>query len=200
MGIIKRAGDLVYTFRFLRLLTTSFEDTEAFKLGIIDSNGKRQKSFTLDSMEDRDNYRNYYTPFHRLVFNIKKIMAKAPGGSSRLASYATALYLLKEKFSIPNSKLQEATADHFGIPELDFLSEQSQWFVLEDNRLTQGTYKVLEEKLLNDTLEEIVNVRDKIRVEDNCYPVGNMFGINIYEAVHIRTNKKIYISVGELAR
>ena len=35
MGILKRAGDLVYTFRFLRLLTTSFEDTEAFKKGII---------------------------------------------------------------------------------------------------------------------------------------------------------------------
>ncbi len=200
MGIIKRAGDLVYTFRFLRLLTTSFEDTEAFKLGIIDSNGKRQKSFTLDNMEDRDNYKNYYTPFHRLVFNIKKIMAKAPGGSSRLASYATALYLLKEKFSIPNSKLDEATKEHFGVADGDFLSEQSGWFVLEDGRLTQGVYKVLSDKLLNDTLDEMVSARDKIRVDDKCYPVGNMFGINIYEAVHIRTNKKIYISVGELAR
>ena len=65
--MLKRAGDLVYTFRFLRLLTTSFEDTEAFKLGIIDAKGKRLKSFTLDNMEDRDNYRNYYTPFHKPV-------------------------------------------------------------------------------------------------------------------------------------
>ena len=47
MSIIKRAGDLVYTFRFLRLLTTAFEDTEAFKLGIIDKDGKRDKTFTL---------------------------------------------------------------------------------------------------------------------------------------------------------
>ena len=45
MGILKRAGDLVYTFRFLRLLTTSFEDTEAFKKGIIDKDGKRRKEF-----------------------------------------------------------------------------------------------------------------------------------------------------------
>tara|TARA_R110000796_G_scaffold8008_1_gene26865 strand:+ start:3518 stop:4120 length:603 start_codon:yes stop_codon:yes gene_type:complete len=200
MGMLKRAGDLVYTFRFLRLLTTPFEDTEAFKLGIIDGVGKRQKAFTLDNMEDRDNYRNYYTPFHRLVFNIKKIMAKAPGGSSRLASYATALYLLKEKFSIPTYKLDEATKEHFGVLESDFLSEQSGWFVLEDSRLTQGIYKVLGEKLLNDTLDEMVSARDKIRVDEDCYPVGKMFGINIYEAVHIRTNKKIYISVGELAR
>ena len=87
MGIIKRAGDLVYTFRFLRLLTMRFEDTEAFKLGIIDADGKRLKSYELNTMQEREDYSNYYTPFHRLVFNIKKLMAKAPGGGSRLASY-----------------------------------------------------------------------------------------------------------------
>ena len=199
MGIIKRAGDLVYTFRFLRLLTTSFEDTEAFKLGIIDKNGKRQKSFTLDNMEDRDNYRNYYTPFHRLVFNIKKIMAKAPGGGSKLASYAAALFLLKEKFSMPQGKILEAL-DILNIDETDFLTEQSEWFVLEDNRLSPGSYKVLTSKLINDTMDEMVNARDKVRVSNDCYPVGEIFGINIYEVTHMRTNKSIYVSVGELAR
>jgi hypothetical protein len=199
MGIIKRAGDLVYTFRFLRLLTTSFEDTEAFKLGIIDKDGKRQKSFTLDNMEDRDNYRNYYTPFHRLVFNIKKIMAKAPGGGSKLASYAAALFLLKEKFSMPQGKILEAL-DILNIDETDFLTEHSEWFVLEDNRLSPGSYKVLTSKLINDTMDEMVNARDKVRVSNDCYPVGEIFGINIYEVTHMRTNKSIYVSVGELAR
>jgi hypothetical protein len=199
MGIIKRAGDLVYTFRFLRLLTTSFEDTEAFKLGIIDKDGKRQKSFTLDNMEDRDNYRNYYTPFHRLVFNIKKIMAKAPGGGSKLASYAAALFLLKEKFSMPQGKILEAL-DVLDIDETDFLTEHSEWFVLEDNRLSPGSYKVLTSKLINDTMDEMVNARDKVRVSNDCYPIGEIFGINIYEVTHMRTNKSIYVSVGELAR
>ena len=96
MGIIKRAGDLVYTFRFLRLLTMKFEDTEAYKRGIIDDEGKRLKSYNLDTMQEREDYNNFYTPFHRLVFNIKKLMAKAPGGGSKLASYAAALYLIKE--------------------------------------------------------------------------------------------------------
>ena len=199
MGIIKRAGDLVYTFRFLRLLTTSFEDTEAFKLGIIDKDGKRQKSFTLDNMEDRDNYRNYYTPFHRLVFNIKKIMAKAPGGGSKLASYAAALFLLKEKFSMPQGKILEAL-DVLDIDETEFLTEHSEWFVLEDTRLSPGSYKVLTSKLINDTMDEMVNARDKVKVSNDCYPVGDIFGINIYEVTHMRTNKSIYVSVGELAR
>ena len=181
------------------MLTTSFEDTEAFKLGIIDKDGKRQKSFTLDSMEDRDNYRNYYTPFHRLVFNIKKIMAKAPGGGSKLASYAAALFLLKEKFSMPQGKILEAL-DVLDIDETDFLTEHSEWFVLEDTRLSPGSYKVLTSKLINDTMDEMVNARDKVRVSNDCYPVGEIFGINIYEVTHMRTNKSIYVSVGELAR
>ena len=36
MGLIKRAGDLLFTFRFLTLLVTPFEKTKAFELGIID--------------------------------------------------------------------------------------------------------------------------------------------------------------------
>ena len=36
-----RAIDLFVTYRFLKLLTTPFQKTEAFKLGIIDENGNR---------------------------------------------------------------------------------------------------------------------------------------------------------------
>jgi hypothetical protein len=199
MGIIKRAGDLVYTFRFLRLLTTSFEDTQAFKHGIIDKDGKRNKEFTLNTVDSRDKYSEYYTPFHRLVFNIKRIMAKAPGGGSKLASYAAALYLLKEKYNISDKKINSALSEA-GVDCLDFISEQSQWFILEDKRLSPGVYTVLNEKLLNDNMDDRVSVRDKIRVNQTCYPVGDLFGLDIYEATHIRTNKNVYVSVAELAR
>ena len=195
MGIIKRAGDLVYTFRFLRLLTMKFEDIEAFKLGIIDADGKRLKSYSLDRMDDRDNYNNYYTPFHRLVFNIKKLMAKAPGGGSRLASYAAALYLIKEKYNVNvNKAIKES-----GIDPLDFMTEQSLWFVLEDGRLSPGTYKVTNDKVLNNTLEEMVKTKDTIKVKKDCYPIGQMFGLNVYEATHIKTGQNIYVTVSELS-
>ena len=199
MGILKRAGDLVYTFRFLRLLTTPFENTEAFKQGIIDKDGKRNKEFTLNTMDNRDKYKEYYTPFHRLVFNIKKVMAKAPGGGSRLASYAAALYLLKEEFGISDKKISKALQE-IGVDPLDFMAEQTEWFVLEDRRLSPGTYKVLNSKCLNNSIEEMVIARDKIRINEMCYPVGQLFGLDIYEATHIRTNKPIYVSVSELAR
>tara|TARA_B100000424_G_scaffold192118_1_gene149724 strand:+ start:641 stop:1240 length:600 start_codon:yes stop_codon:yes gene_type:complete len=199
MGILKRAGDLVYTFRFLRLLTTSFEDTEAFKKGIIDKNGKRLKSFTLNTMDNREIYRDYYTPFHRLVFNIKKIMAKAPGGGSRLASYAAALYLLKEQFGVSEKKMKQGLQE-LGIDPLDFLEEQSNWFILENNQLAPGTYKLLDSKLLNSTLEEVVNPKDFVKVDEDCYPINDIFGLNVYQVTHAKTKQPLYITVGELTR
>jgi len=107
MGILKRAGDLVYTFRFLKLLTTNFKDTEAFKLGIIDEKGKKLRK--PESSEDK----SAYTPFNRLVYNIKKLI---PGG--KLGSYASALYMIKEHFSISEKKIQEALQE-VGVDHLD---------------------------------------------------------------------------------
>jgi len=80
MGIIKRAGDLVYTFRFLKLLVTDFKDTKAFELGLIDEKGKKLKKPV--SADERD----VYTPFHRLVFNIKKLI---PAGSDLMPQLFT---------------------------------------------------------------------------------------------------------------
>lgn len=193
VGVLKRAGDLVYTFRFLKLLVTAFEDTSAYKLGLIDNKGKRLKK------PDSSDERAAYTPFHRLVFNIKKLIAKAPGGSTKIASYAAALYLLKEKFSIPEYQLKEAIK-HAGLDPLDFLAENSQWFVLDDKRLSPGSYKVLNNKLLNSTLEEMVYVRDKVTVTEDCYPVGEVFGLDIYEVIHTRSKQPIYVTIGELSR
>jgi len=36
-----RAIDLFVTYRFIRLLTTAFADSDAYKMGIIDEKGQR---------------------------------------------------------------------------------------------------------------------------------------------------------------
>ena len=198
MGIIKRAGDLVYTFRFLTLLTTPFDKTKAFEAGIIDADGKRNKSFNTNTMEDREAYKNFYTPFHRLVFNVKRLMAKAPGGSSRLASYAAALYLIKENYSVSERKILKGLAD-IGIDPTDLLAEESQWFVLENEQLSPGVYILKYEKII-DNVDLMIPSGTKVKVAEGSYPVGEMFGVNIYEATHIRTNKKVYITSSEIVR
>ena len=186
MGIIKRAGDLVYTFRFLKLLVTDFEDTEAFKLGIIDEKGKRIKR------PESSDERNVYTPFHRLVYNIKKII---PGG--KIGSYASALYLIKEHFSVSEKTIREALSK-VGVDHLDLLEESSQWFILEDGRLSPGSYRVKENKVLNISLEEMVRKKDTVVADDCCYPVGDIFGMPVYEMTHKNTNKKVYVTMSEL--
>lgn len=199
MSIIKRAGDLVYTFRFLRLLTTPFEETEAYKRGIINADGKRDRNFNMDSMENRESYKNYYTPFHRLVFNIKRLMGVAPGGSSRLASYAAALYLIKEQYGVSEKQILEGLKQ-IGVNPEDLLAENTQWFVLEDQRLSPGNYKLSFDKLLNLSLDEVAKKDDTVRVESAAYPVSDFYGINIYEAVHVRTQQKVYVTAQELRR
>lgn len=84
--------DLFATYRFLRILTIPWEDQEAFKLGIIDGEGKRIKEKKLTTSNEKD----AYTMLHRMVFNFKRILSKVPLVKSKLGTYAAALFLLKE--------------------------------------------------------------------------------------------------------
>lgn len=186
MGILKKTGDLVYTFRFLRLLTTNFEDTTAYKLGLIDEKGKKLRK--AETSEEKD----VYTPFHRLVFNIKKLI---PGG--KIGSYASALYLLKDQYSVSDNKIKHGLG-LLDIDITDILSETSQWLILDNNKLLPGSYRLKECKVINETLDDVVNAKDWIVVEDDSYPVGDVFGLNVYEAKHKRTNKKVFVTVEEL--
>ena len=96
-----RAIDLFVTYRFLRLLTTPFEDMDAYKLGIIDEKGNRimQKKAKKPEVElVTSEQKNSYTILHKLVFNIKKIFAKVPGLRTKVGTYAAALFLLKDTF------------------------------------------------------------------------------------------------------
>lgn len=193
MGIVKSAADLLYTFRFLKLLVTPFEETDAYKAGIIDEDGIRRKDFSKASADNRKAYKEYYTPFHRLVYNVKRFLSNAPGGKSRLASYAAALYLIREQYDVPEDAIEKGLKD-LGVDLTDILAEQSQWYVLENKLLSPGVYR------LNENKDELVKKFDQIRVPKDSYPVGDIFGISIYEVTHLPTNQNIYITTEELRR
>jgi len=196
MGMLSRAGDLIYTFRFLTLLTTKFEKTNAFDLGIIDADGKRIKDVSLDTREKK----SAYTPFHRLVFNVKKLLAKVPGGKSSVASYAAALFLIKEKASLDDKAIKEIM-EKTGHSVLDFLAEENKWFILEDNTISPGTYRIKYDKIVNSTFEEIAKSKDQIRIlPEKSGPIGDILGLDIYEAVHVKSNQKVYFALEELAQ
>ena len=92
IGQASRGADLYFVFRFLRLLTMKYESTDAYKFGIIDKKGKAlRKSADLTSTKEKASY----TMLHRMVFKIRRLMEKIPGG--RFVNYAAALFLLKEQ-------------------------------------------------------------------------------------------------------
>ena len=193
MGLIKSAADLTYTFRFIRMLVMDWKNWDAYKLGIIDENGKRQKSTKLDS----DEKKSAYTPFIRLCANIKRLVSSIPGGGSKLGSFASALYLIKEKYELTDSNLDNIMSK-VNLDVFDIMVEHTEWFILEDRRLSPGIYRIYNDKILNETYDDLVNAKDKIRIKDDAYPVGDVFGIDVYEATHMNTNKKIFITASEI--
>jgi len=202
MGILKSAADLVYTIRFLKMLVTPFEKLGAYKAGIIDKDGKKLVKRNTDwfnTVANREAYSTHYTSFIRLVINLKKLMAKVPGGQSILARYGAALLLIKEDGDLSDKQIN-MIHEETGIDILDCLVEQSQWYMLEGKELSQGVYRSKFDTVIT-TGEEVVRRGDKIRVVENkALPIDSVLGIDIYEGVHLKSNKKIYFSTGEIEK
>ncbi len=195
MGIVKRAADIAYTFRFIKMLVMDWKSWDAYKLGIIDEDGKRLRNIKIDSSEKKD----AWTPFIRLCANIKRLVSKVPGGGSKLGSFVSALYLIKEKYNLNDCDLEKIVTKSGG-DILDIINEGNEWFLLEDGTISPGVYKIKENKLLSRNCDDIVWAKDQVRIEENCMPVGDVFGINVYEATHMNTQQKIYITINELQK
>jgi len=140
--------DLFLVYSFIKRLVTPFNKWEAYKLGIIDEKGNiliKRKDFL------KNNQKRAFGVFDQMILNLKKLLAKLPGGSTRLASYASALWLIKEQQRI------EAT---------NYLTEES---VEED--LEEALERFLEEN------GAIIAEAAKREMEEE--PVNNVGGGNI---------------------
>lgn len=107
-------GKLVNTlivFKIIKMLTTPFEDTKAYELGLIDKDGSRIKSKKIESGAEK----SAYTMLDRLVFNLKRIINKVPFGKSKFASYAVALALLKEETKMTENQADELCEDFYKL-------------------------------------------------------------------------------------
>jgi len=99
--------DLFLVYQFIVRLITPFNEWDAFKLGIIDKNGKvLKKRATLSSSEEK----KAWGYFDILAANLKKLMAKFPGGDSKLVSYAAAGLLLREQKKLERMTEEEIEA------------------------------------------------------------------------------------------
>ena len=113
MGILAGIGNIYFVYQFLKKLVTPFNKTKAFELGIVDENGKiLKRRRDLETKEEKEAYNLSDT----LVWNLKKILGKIPLGKTRLASYAAALWLIKEQqdgYKITEEELELQFFDQF---------------------------------------------------------------------------------------
>ena len=199
-----RAIDLFVTYRFLRLLTTPFENTDAFKLGIIDENGNRvmQKKVKKPAVElVTSEQKSSYTILHKLVFNIKKLFNKIPGLRTKVGTYAAALFLLKDTFkeSVDDPDVFEKEFVKFlkenNIELDDEISEEVIGF---GEVLPKGEY-VLINDILNKEEEELSAKKgDKVIAYDDEPPIDTILGVEIFPVIHVNTQEKIYVSLEDI--
>lgn len=118
--------DLFLVYQFIRRLATPFEKWDAYKEGIIDKDGKvliKSKDFKTKKQ------RAAWRIFDRMIANLKKLLAKVPGGSSKLASYAAALFLIREyKAFTDESILTEDVTDNQLDESLELFSSSYNYY------------------------------------------------------------------------
>ena len=199
-----RAIDLFVTYRFIKLLVTPFEKTDAFTLGIIDADGKRilepgttNKPTILRTVEEK----SAYTVLHKLVFNIKKIFNKVPGLRTKLGTYAAAIFLLKDTF-----KESVDDPDMFEKEFMKYLKEEGYEIdntISEDvigfgEVLPKGEYTLVND-ILNSEEEELTAKKgDKVVAFDDEAPIDTVLGVEIFPIVHIKSQEKIYVSLEDI--
>ena len=198
-----RAIDLFVTYRFIRLLTTPFEKTDAYKLGVIDKDGNRmvdpktKKVSELNTIDEK----NSYTILHKLVFNIKKLFQKVPGLRTKVGTYAAALFLLKDTF-----KESVDDPNMFEKEFMKYLREEGYELdaTIKENVigfgeiLPKGEY-VLVNDILNKEEEELSAKKgDRVIAFDDEPPIDTVLGVEIFPVVHMKTKEKIYVSLEDI--
>lgn len=117
-----RILDNAIALRILWLLITPFENTDAYKLGLISANG----DFLRKAKTPEEN--NATSMLHRLVWRIKKFINMVPGGSTRIGSMVAAYALVRECIE----------RDNF-LPALETLNES------QTTQLDEDTLELIEE-------------------------------------------------------
>jgi len=188
-----RAIDLFVTYRFIKLLTTPFEKTDAFKMGIIDADGNR-----TDKKLYKQSEQSAYTILHKLVFNIKKIFAKVPGLRTRVGTYAAALFLLKDTFKEHVDDVQMFEREflkYLKENNIEFDNSIVEEVALDNGKLSKGLYVLVQDVVTGEAEDEIDALAgDEVEVFEDTPPADTILGVDVFPVIHQKTKQKIFVS------
>lgn len=193
-----QAIDLFVAYRFLRILTTPWEDQEAYKLGIIDKDGKLlRKRNTLKTEAEKKSF----TLLHRLIFNLKRILHKIPGVRTKIGTYATALFLLKQHFA---DKVEEEdmieNAFTAWLLKHGYVTEEE---VNEEVMglgavLEKGSYKLNQDIFAGNEGDIKGKKGDTVIAFADTTPDDTVLGQEIFKVIHQKSKSEIYVSLEDL--
>ena len=184
--------DAFVAYKFIKLLSTPFKKTDAYKMGIIDEKGKiliKRKDLRTGKEKVA------YTIFHTLAWNMKKLLNKFPPTRSRLGSFAAALYLLKEEVHTSDDTLIERTF-------IDFIHTQGYELDLTEEILSEATLKKGDYTLVVDvdTIKNPAKQGDVIRVNTDQKNFTFLLGRPLFKVTHIKTGQTMVVSNDDLKR
>ena len=193
------AIDLFVAYRFLRILTTPWEDQPAYKLGIIDKDGKLLKrSTSLRTIDEKQ----AFTLLHRLVFNLKRILSKIPGVRTKIGTYATALFLLKQHFGgqVEDEDMIEKAFKTWAIKN-GYATEEELGEEVggeESKILPKGSYKLTQDIFVGNQGDIRGKSGDVVIAFADTPTTDNVLGKNIYKVVHQKSKTEIFVALDDI--
>jgi hypothetical protein len=169
----------IIAYNIIRDLTVPFNRTDAFKLGVIDKDGNfllKQKDMTR---EQRNSVPSILTI---LAWNIKKILSKIGIGRSSIASFATALYLLREEIGNKGESRQ------MEIRLMEYIEKEL--FKSDREKMINEAF---ESSLLSSDVEvgNYVIQGNVVSIEETLKPFIYVMGVPLYRST--RENGKVVV-------
>jgi len=173
-------------YKFIKILSLPWKDSDAYKLGIVDDKGKiLKKRKQLKTSEER----KAYTIFHQLIWNLRKILEKVPIFRSRLATFATALYLIKEQSGDTGTLIEDAFLEYLRENNYDVNSMLiNESFKDRKTTIRRGLYVIEGKKIFveknTDAFDEICGIplfkidflgEERIMVSEDMKPFRKYF-------------------------
>jgi len=106
--------DAFLVYSFMKRLVLPFNQWPAYKLGIIDEKGNALKKRRSLSSTEAASWGRYDV----MIANLKRLIARLPGGSTMIASTAAAAFLFRECKDLPEDDamlLEDKFTSHFGV-------------------------------------------------------------------------------------
>ena len=107
--------DVFMVYQFLKRLATPFNKWDAFKTGVID----RQGNIITKKRQRTAEQNKSFKIFDVMILRLKRLLGEIPGGKTRIASYAAALWLIKEDWEQRSE--EELLSEGMTDLDVDFL-------------------------------------------------------------------------------